>query len=90
MGNRAQRSDSYYGAHKLVSKGDPRHNGPYLDDIRAAAEKEYRKMRENAINDEYEKAQLKEEEAEQEEEDSVSGSQEVVFVQEADNNGEQS
>lgn len=35
---------SYENAH-AVTKGDPRIDGPYLDDIRAAQEEEYRRQR---------------------------------------------
>lgn len=43
-------SNSYENAHALVDKGDPRVNGPYLDDVRQAQEDEYRKKRMNELN----------------------------------------
>lgn len=37
-----------------IDKGDPKTNGPYLDDIRAEQERAYREMRNrNAIANEY-------------------------------------
>lgn len=41
-------SNKHEGAHVLLDKGDPKVNGPYLDDIRAAEEVSYRKARLNA------------------------------------------
>lgn len=41
--------NTYENAHAVV-KGDPACNGPYLDDIRAQEEKEYRARREAELN----------------------------------------
>lgn len=43
-------SNDYKNAHALVDKGDPRTNGPYLDDIRAEQEAEYRNRRMAELN----------------------------------------
>lgn len=41
----AVRSNSHDRAHELVDKGDPKVNGPYLDDVREKQEETYRKNR---------------------------------------------
>lgn len=45
----AKRSDSHHRAHELVDKGDPKVNGPYLDDVRAKEEETYRKNRKKSL-----------------------------------------
>lgn len=47
--NFSEVSNSYERAHE-VKKGDPKFNGPYLDDIRAEQEAAYRAQREKEIN----------------------------------------
>lgn len=41
----AVRNNKAEGAHELLDKGDPKVNGPYLDDVRAMEEETYRKNR---------------------------------------------
>lgn len=41
--------EAYENAH-VVQKGDPRIDGPYLDDIRAAQEEEYRRQRNKGVS----------------------------------------
>lgn len=48
-----------------VEKGDPRHNGPYLDDIRADQERAYREARMKAMKE----AEAQEKAVEQADED---------------------
>lgn len=55
MGSRNEVSNSYYNAHEVVEKGDARHNGPYLDDIRAKQEDSYRRQRQNQLSREEKK-----------------------------------
>lgn len=46
----ARRSNSHHLAHELVDKGDPKVNGPYLDDVRAKEEELYRKNRKRNLS----------------------------------------
>lgn len=46
----AVRSNSHNLAHELTDKGDPKVNGPYLDDVRALEEEEYRRNRKAVLN----------------------------------------
>lgn len=61
-------STSYEKSHEVI-KGDPRIDGPYLDDIRAAQEEEYRNRRNNAANEVSEEDDSAEEEASESEEE---------------------
>lgn len=45
----AVRSNAHHNAHELVDKGDPKVNGPYLDDVRAKEEETYRKNRKSNL-----------------------------------------
>lgn len=46
-------------AHAVLDKGDPKVNGPWLDDVRAAQEESYRKARKNALKKPAKKAASK-------------------------------
>lgn len=41
--------EAYENAHE-VEKGDPKTDGPYLDDLRAAQEEEYRRQRNHGVS----------------------------------------
>lgn len=59
----AVRSDSHANAHELVDKGDPRVNGPYLDDVRAMEEERYRQNRKDRLSNVASKAKTSSAEA---------------------------
>ncbi len=66
-------ANDYHDAHKVV-KGDPRVDGPYLDDVRADQERAYREHRNLNVNVEDPVAlfDLDDEEEEEEEEEESS------------------
>lgn len=61
-------SNAYENSHEVL-KGDKRHDGPYLDDIRAEQEEAYRKARHDAINAAAKKSAKQEKEAAKQEEE---------------------